>query len=93
MDLMCSTYTTARKSKKWPVIIFFQKLDIAKINILKIFLHTEKIYTRRQYLFELALVLMEKNLKKNSNYEVYQKTLKFFFGNTEIIHFLKKPIC
>lgn len=26
VDLMCSTYTTARKTKRWPIVIFFREL-------------------------------------------------------------------
>jgi len=37
---MCSTFTTVKKTKKWPIVIFFQELDIAGINMLTIFLAT-----------------------------------------------------
>jgi len=80
VDLMCSTYTTARKTKRWPVVIFFRELDIAGINSLKIFLanNPEKNYSRRQYLFELSMQLMEKNLKKRSELRSLPKDVDIF---------------
>lgn len=81
VDLMCSTYTTARKTKKrWPVVIFFQELDVAGINSLQNFLanNLEKNYSRRQYLFKLSMELMEENLKKRSELKSLPKRHWYF---------------
>jgi len=64
---MCSTYTIARKTKRWSVIIFFQELDIAGINLLTIFLaNPEKFTPVGNILFKLGMAFMEENLKKRS---------------------------
>lgn len=101
VDLMCSTYTTARKTKRWPVVIFFRELDIAGINSLKIFLanNPEKIYSRRQYLFELSMQLMEENLKKRSELRSLPKDVDIFLSKyrdnsiSEAAPSKVRPIC
>lgn len=69
---------------------FFQELNIAGINSLKIFLaNTAKMYTRRQYLFELAMALMKENSKKRSELQSLPKDIEIFLLKYEIIQFLK----
>lgn len=100
VDLMSSTYTTARKTKRWPVVIFFRELEIAGINSLKIFLanNPEKNYSRR-HLFELSMELMEQNLKKRSELKSLPKDIDIFLSKyrdnsiSEIAPSKVRPIC
>jgi hypothetical protein len=101
MDLMCSTFTTAKKIKRCPVVIFFRELDIVGINSLKIFLanNPEKMYSRRQYVFQLSMELMEKNLKKRFKLRSLPKDIDIFLSKyrdnsiSEIAPSKVRPIC
>jgi len=61
---------------------FFRELDIAGIYSLKIFLAIipEKNYSRRKYLFELSMQLMEENLKKRSELRSLSKDEDIFLS-------------
>lgn len=65
VDLMCSRYSSARTTRRWPVVVFFRLLDIAGINSFMIFrTNNPQVKTARQtYTTNLALSLMEDNLK------------------------------
>lgn len=64
---MCSTSSVARKTRTWPLVLSFRGLDISGINLYKIFLaNTGSSIRRRQYLTDLAMGLMEENLKARS---------------------------
>lgn len=66
VDLMCSKISTSRRTKRWPMIIFFRYLDIAGINSMRIYQMNNgmKTFVRREYLFDLAIELMDDNLRE-----------------------------
>lgn len=81
VDLMCSRISTSRRTQRWPVTIFFRLLDLAGMNSLRIFqfnVHHIKNNTRRPYLYELSLEMMNDNLKERSNINNLPKELKVF---------------
>lgn len=80
VDLMCSRISTSRRTKRWPMVIFFRLLDLAGINSLRIFQFNMKDFknTRRAYLYELALELMTDNLKERAKIPTLTKYLSVF---------------
>lgn len=96
-DSMCSIYTTARKIKRWPVVIFFfRELDNSWNKFVKHFSRKQpRIIVHRETVsfwtsngtdcekLGLKLIFRSKVCK------VRQKTSTFFPRNTEIIKFLK----
>lgn len=81
VDLMCSRISTSRRTKRWPMVIFFRLLDLAGINSLRIFQFNKKDFknnTRRPYLYELALELMNDNLKERAKIPKLPKDLTVF---------------
>lgn len=80
-DLMCSRISTSRKTQSWPMVMFFQLLDLASINSLRIFqfnFPNIKNNTRKPYMYELSLELMNENLKECSQLTSLPRDLKLF---------------
>lgn len=78
VDIMCSRISNSRRTQRWPMTIFFRLLDLAGINSLRIFQfnnHHIKNNTRRSYLYELSLELMNENLKERSKINSLPKDL------------------
>ena len=55
-DELCETYSVTRKSRRWPLTIFFSMLNIAGINAQIIYkANTDNSDRRRLFLKKLAL--------------------------------------
>lgn len=81
VDQMCSRITTSRRTKRWPMVIFFRLLDLAGINSLRIYQFNNPHITnntRRPFLYELSRELMEENLKERSKIGTLPKDLTLF---------------
>lgn len=64
VDEMSATYSTARKSNRWPLVIFFAWLNVAAVNARILLLSTKKTptqknQTRRSFLKCLGFKLVE----------------------------------
>lgn len=61
LDQMCSAYDVARNSRRWPLTIFFDLLNIAGLNSLILYAanHDNNKPVRRSFLRSLALDLMK----------------------------------
>ena len=63
-DQMCSMYTTARKTNRWPMRLFYGIIDSAALNAFVIFTENvpkfgkHKKEKRQKFLQELALALI-----------------------------------
>lgn len=69
VDQMCGNYTVAKRTKRWPLALFFQLLNIAGINSNIIYngVFIEKSITpRRIFLKNLSLSLMKPLLEERS---------------------------
>lgn len=81
MDQMCKNYSCKRKTARWPLIVFFDILDISGINSFVIYTqnapkHNRKIYTRCDYLIELAEELIKPWMKCRLQIASLPKTLR-----------------
>ena len=67
IDKMGESYSVARISNRWPMVIFFSLLNIAGINFRVLLLSTanpsEKFRNRRHFLKDLAFSLLESYIK------------------------------
>ena len=68
VDLMCSRISTSRRTNRWPMTIFFRTLDIAGINSMRIYQMNNpgETFPRRDYLKDLAMQLMDENLRERA---------------------------
>lgn len=66
-DQMVHTYTTARKTRRWPLRYFYGMLDQAGINALILFTSANNInvekYKRRKFLFDLGMQLIKPHME------------------------------
>ena len=68
-DQMCSTYSTSRKTKRWPMCVFYGMINIATINAYIIYCENyqrensenndNKVMDRKQFMDELATSLVK----------------------------------
>lgn len=82
VDLMCSRISTSRRTKRWPMIIFFRYLDIAGINSMRIYQMNNclETFVRRKYIFNLAIELMDENLRERAKICSLPKDLSVFLN-------------
>lgn len=65
LDQMCSQYSVCRNSRRWPLTVFFNLMDVSAINALIIFSHNRSLcddqfkITRRLFLHDLARSLIK----------------------------------
>lgn len=61
LDEMCATYSTSRKTRRWPLVIFFRLLVIAGINSMVIYSRNNPKSTmvRREFLREIAVEMIK----------------------------------
>lgn len=68
MDQMARTYTTKRKTRRWPMVVFYNLLDISAINAYVIWIHANPewkksaSHKRRLFLEKLGMELLEQHL-------------------------------
>ena len=63
LDQMCALYSCNRKTRRWPLCVFYGRLNIAAVNFYMIYCSNmirngENIISRNNFLEELALLLM-----------------------------------
>jgi len=80
--LMCSRISISRRTKRWPMIIFFRYLDIAGINSMRIYQMNNclETFVRREYIFNLAIELMDENLRERAKICSLPKDLSVFLN-------------
>ncbi|XP_024935496.1 piggyBac transposable element-derived protein 4 [Cephus cinctus] len=84
---LCQNYTTARKTGRWPLRVFYGMLDQSAINAMIIFSmanHEWKIdrsNTRRIFLKELALSLVKPYMTERQKIPTLRKDLKLIINS------------
>ena len=67
VDQLCSSYSVSRRTRRWPLCVFFHLVNIAGVNGQTLFNKTRKsvdeAQNRRQFLKNLAMSLMEPHLQ------------------------------
>jgi len=86
-DQMCSLYTTARKTHRWPMRLFYGIIDSAALNAFVIFTENvpkfveHKKEKRQKFLKELALALIIPHATNTTRCETGHSQLRHFIGN------------
>ncbi|KAH9633010.1 hypothetical protein HF086_000370 [Spodoptera exigua] len=82
LDKMCKQYSVLRNSRRWPLTIFFDLMNIVGVNALVINQMNalpEKI-TRRNFLHDLSFNLIKPLLIRQASNETLPRQLKFRIG-------------
>lgn len=78
VDKLCTTYSTSRKTNRWPLVIFFRILDTVGINSFVIFNSNvpQNNLSRKDFLQELGLALLDEHLKSRATMCRLPKTIR-----------------
>lgn len=80
LEAMVASYSTARITSRWPVVIFFYLLNIAALNARIILMSTQdpplKYRSRRAFLKDLSLSLVRDHIKFRSGLETLPRNLR-----------------
>lgn len=83
VDKMCSTYSVGRRTRRWPLAIFFQLINIAGINSQLLYnaTHVDSAYKhRREFLKVVSLALMKPHLSERASMESLPSDIKCFLA-------------
>ncbi|KAL0894586.1 hypothetical protein ABMA27_013153 [Loxostege sticticalis] len=65
IDKKCSIYTSSRRTRRWPMVVFYRMLDISTVNSHVLYdIHNEKTTERGIFIKELARSLVLPHLKR-----------------------------
>lgn len=86
MDQMCSIMSTSRKTKRWPLCLFYGMLNIGSINSYIVYnshraKRGQKLYSRKSYMLELYKCLVTPWLKERIKVPTLQRSLRESIGN------------
>lgn len=67
MDQLCHTYSTGRKTRRWPLCLFYNLLDIVGYNAMILFRGSDEpdkeiVTSRREFLKKLTLDLVQPHM-------------------------------
>lgn len=83
VDKMCNTYSVNRRTRRWPLVIFFQLANIAGINSQILYNATNKATAqkhRRLFLKNLAMSLMGPYLTERAALDYLPTDIKLFLS-------------
>ncbi|KAL4112044.1 hypothetical protein QTP88_015892 [Uroleucon formosanum] len=86
VDQMCGNYSVSRRTRRWPLSIFFQLLNIAGINANILYNNTQiekKHKNRRSFLKSLSMNLMNNHLSERSQMTNLPTDIKHFLSKYE----------
>nr|XP_022911139.1 piggyBac transposable element-derived protein 4-like [Onthophagus taurus] len=65
VDKLCSTYSTARKTNRWPLVLLFRILDLASVNSYVVFQgnNPQSKMNRKSFLQELGFTLVAQQVQ------------------------------
>lgn len=81
VDKMCSLYDVSRNSRRWPLTVFYDLLNLSALNAICIYTANKNVATveRREFLIDLSLAWMKplahrrlekKNLPRNLSFKI-----------------------
>uniref|UniRef100_A0A1B6E2X5 PiggyBac transposable element-derived protein domain-containing protein n=1 Tax=Clastoptera arizonana TaxID=38151 RepID=A0A1B6E2X5_9HEMI len=78
VDKKCGTYSTSRRSNRWPLVLFYRLLDIAGVNaqIIYLFNNPTKPILRRLFLKEIAIELVKPLAQSRCTIQTLPKNIR-----------------
>ncbi|CAH2109203.1 unnamed protein product [Euphydryas editha] len=77
IDKKCSIYTTSRRTRRWPMVVFYRILDISTINSHLLYdIHHDKTTERGIFVKELARSLVLPQMKRRALNERLPRELR-----------------
>lgn len=102
-DKLAATYSCKRGTRRWPVCLFYNMIDLAAINAFVLFMHVnssyhqKKLFKRRIFLKELGKMLTEPHrnarMKKNIPITIKKKLLVVAGDSSKNISSPKRGRC
>lgn len=92
VDKMCSLYDVSRNSRRWPLTVFFDLLNLSALNALCIYSANKNFehVRRRDFLIDLSLAWMKPLARRRLDSKKLPRTLAFkikdFLGLSETVH-------
>jgi hypothetical protein len=82
VDQMCANYSVQRKTRRWPMVVFFNLMNVACINAFVIFKEVQGLtnYKRNRFLKDLGFALIrphleQRSIQRQTKYEIKMKCL------------------
>lgn len=78
MDMKCAVYSSSRRTRRWPVAVFYRMLNIGSVNSFIIFMSYKDspILTRFDFIKQLSFELIKPHLQRRFSIPSIQRTLK-----------------
>lgn len=80
LDQRCSNYTTARRTRRWPLAVFYRMLDISASNCYVVSLSTQaqgqKVESRFKFMKRLAEQLTRPHMERRENNVKIQRNIR-----------------
>ncbi|XP_017781814.1 PREDICTED: uncharacterized protein LOC108566449 [Nicrophorus vespilloides] len=78
VDKLCATYSVARNTNRWPMVIFYNMLDVAAINAYIIYKANEskEMKNRRHFIKTLALELTREHKRNRSTIQCLPRDIR-----------------
>lgn len=78
MDMKCAIYNSSRRTRRWPLAMFYRMLNIGSVNsfILYLSYQNSPIQTRFEFIKQLSFDLIKPHLQKRYSLPSLQRTLK-----------------
>lgn len=67
LEMMIDKYTVQKNTKRWPLAIFYNIIDIATLNAYSIYNYANDSFERRKFLLDLAKELVESHISQRLN--------------------------
>lgn len=84
LDMKCAVYTSSNRTKRWPMAIFFQMIDISTVNSFVI--NGNPLVTRFDFVQDLALELIKPQLERSLSIQNLPRDLRSI-----LMEFFQKP--
>lgn len=82
LDQMCKSYSAQRKTRRWPLALFYGLLNIIGINSMVIFNEATKIkQTRRKYLQTLGFSLIKPHMERRRQWPTLRRNVRDLITN------------
>ncbi|GBP12708.1 PiggyBac transposable element-derived protein 4 [Eumeta japonica] len=94
LDQRCSNYSTGRRTRRWPLAVFYRMLDISASNCYVVRLstqpHGQKTETRFSFMKNLAKELTRPHMERRANNLKLQLIFEWLFDTSSTV--TRKPL-
>lgn len=95
IDMKCSVYSSNRRTRRWPLAVFYRMVNIASVNsyILYLSYRNAPVINRFTFIKELAMNLIEPHLKRRLETPNLPRQIRSFIVSTLAQDQERRPDC